>query len=67
MGRIKTVGIRNKTKEIFRLHKDKFTTDFEKNKQILMEVASIPSKKIRNQVAGYITKLKKTVKDWEVN
>ena len=36
---------------------DKFTTDFNKNRQIIEQVAYISSKKIRNQVAGYITKL----------
>jgi len=36
---------------------DKFTTDFNKNRQIIEQIAYISSKKIRNQVAGYITKL----------
>jgi len=37
---------------------DKFTTDFQINKQILNEIAIVPSKKFRNRIAGYITRLK---------
>ncbi|RME54416.1 30S ribosomal protein S17e [Candidatus Woesearchaeota archaeon] len=59
MGRIKTTQIKRTGKELFRLYKDKFTTDFEHNKQVLPEVADIPSKKLRNVTAGYITRLVK--------
>jgi ribosomal protein S17E len=34
-----------------------FTPEFEKNKKLLGDV--LPSKKIRNQMAGYLTRLKK--------
>jgi len=36
---------------------NQFTEDFEKNKLVLG--SQMPSKKIRNQVAGYITRIKK--------
>jgi small subunit ribosomal protein S17e len=35
---------------------DRFTTDFERNKRVLAEVAVIRSKQLRNELAGYITK-----------
>jgi len=38
---------------------DKFTEDFEENKKIVNEVLVVESKKIKDQVAGYITRLKK--------
>lgn len=41
-------------------HGEKFDTDFEKNKAMVTEAADIPSKKLRNIVAGYATRLKKT-------
>ena len=37
---------------------DKFTDNFEENKKLLKEILTIPSKKIRNVLAGYITELK---------
>jgi len=40
-------------------HADKFSTDFEKNKEIIKQLADIKSKRMRNIVAGYITSLKK--------
>ena len=57
MGRIKTMFIKQITKMVFEKHKDKFTTDFKKNREILEQLIEIRSKKIKNQVAGYITRL----------
>ena len=37
-------------------HAEAFSTDYEKNKKALEELALIPSKQLRNQIAGYITK-----------
>lgn len=37
-------------------HGNLFTTDFEKNKEILSQVAVIRSKELRNEIAGYITR-----------
>jgi small subunit ribosomal protein S17e len=56
MGRIKSTLIKKATKQL--LAKDiKFTNDFETNKKMLKD--SMPSKPIRNKVAGYITRLVK--------
>jgi small subunit ribosomal protein S17e len=62
MGRIRTKFIKRNTKEIMDLYGDRFTDDFEKNKELLNEVIDVPSKKLRNKIAGYITKLKKQKK-----
>ena len=65
MGRIKTINIKSKGQKIFSKHKDSFTNDYHKNKAVLKELTIIPSKKIRNVLAGYLARLKKTVKEWE--
>jgi len=57
MGRIKTVPVKRVTHELMASNRDKFTSDFEKNKQILNTMISTPSKKLRNVIAGYITRL----------
>lgn len=56
MGRIKTMMIKRNVKELLDRYRDKFNKKFEDNKKILDGLADIPSKKIRNIVAGSITK-----------
>ncbi|MBI2151571.1 30S ribosomal protein S17e [Candidatus Woesearchaeota archaeon] len=59
MGRIKTTPIKRKTKELYNKYGDKFTGDFEQNKKIIPQYADIASKKIKNIITGYITRLKR--------
>jgi small subunit ribosomal protein S17e len=59
MGRIKTTFIKRKTKELVAMHSDKFTTDFTENKKAVDSHAKVQCKKIRNIIAGYVTRLKK--------
>ncbi len=59
MGRIKTTQIKRISKKIFREHKDMFKPDFTKNKKVVSELIDTPSKKLRNIVAGYVTRLTK--------
>ncbi|HYD03321.1 MAG TPA: 30S ribosomal protein S17e [Alphaproteobacteria bacterium] len=60
MGRIKTMLIKRTTEELMEKHGEEFTTDFNDNKRILDGKAKISSKKMRNIIAGYATRLKKT-------
>ena len=48
---IKTLGTELLTKQ-----RDAFTNDFDANKQQLGKSASIESKRVRNRIAGYITR-----------
>jgi small subunit ribosomal protein S17e len=41
---------------ILQRHPEAFSTDYTKNKQALDQLALIPSKQLRNQIAGYIAK-----------
>ncbi|MFQ6135028.1 MAG: 30S ribosomal protein S17e [Nitrososphaerales archaeon] len=54
MNRVKRVAY-----QILELHRDSFTDDFEKNKEVLDKVAQVRSKQLRNEIAGFITKLMK--------
>jgi len=56
MGRIKSKLVKRTAKTLLKAE-NKFNENFEENKKILKD--SMPSKKIRNQIAGYITRLKK--------
>ncbi len=57
MGRVKTRMIKRTSRELLKKH-DSFTSDFEYNKKVLKN--ALPSKKVRNQIAGYISRIKKT-------
>ncbi len=59
MGRIKTKLIKRLTLELLEKHRDKLTTDFEANKKLVAELMAGTSKKLRNVIAGYVTRLKK--------
>ena len=59
MGRIKTALIKRVTKKLVKEHGDMLTTDFNENKKVVDEVAIVQSKKLRNVVAGYATRLTK--------
>ncbi|MEJ2267486.1 MAG: 30S ribosomal protein S17e [Nanoarchaeota archaeon] len=55
MGKIKSKTIKNTAKEL--IEKGiQFTESFEENKKILGN--TIPSKKLRNQLAGFLSKIK---------
>ena len=59
MGRIKTTVIKRKTKELWKKYGEQFATTFDLNKPAVSQHAHIPSKKLRNIVAGYITRLRR--------
>ena len=56
MGRIKTALIKRVTFKLFESHKDNFTIDFKKNKEQVGKFVDISSKKLRNIIAGYLTR-----------
>ncbi len=60
MGRIKTQLIKRLTFEIMKQERERLTTQFDENKKVVAELLGDASKKIRNAVAGYLTRLMKT-------
>lgn len=60
MGKIKGKLVK-RTSERFIREGIKFTDKFEENKKILGD--TMPSKKIRNQMAGYLARLKRQEKE----
>jgi small subunit ribosomal protein S17e len=48
---IKSLGL-----ELLAKNREKFSNNFEENKQALATTASIGSKRVRNRIAGYITR-----------
>jgi small subunit ribosomal protein S17e len=61
MGRIKTTLIKRTSKQLLANSEDSFDKTFEGNKKSLGSI--LPSKRMRNQIAGYIARLKKNKKN----
>ena len=59
MGRVKTQFVKRVSHELIRDNPQTFTTNYEENKKILEEVIDVPSKKIKNLIAGAVTSLVK--------
>jgi len=58
MGRIKSKLVKRTANTLLK-QENKFSDKFENNKKLLKDLT--PSKKIRNQIAGFITRQKKSV------
>lgn len=63
MGRIKTALIKRIGMKIVNKHGDKLKDNFEENKKLVEELTDIESKKLRNIIAGYVTRQVKTNKE----
>jgi small subunit ribosomal protein S17e len=57
MGRVRTKTVKKAAKLIVEKYYTKLGLDFQTNKKICEEVAVIPSKRLRNKIAGFVTHL----------
>jgi small subunit ribosomal protein S17e len=57
LGKVRPEKVKKMARDLTRRYPDKFTTDFETNKKTLNSIATIYSSKLRNLIAGYITRL----------
>ena len=60
MGRIRSTAVKRVGKKLFEIDKSKLSKDFEQNKKVVAELVEYKSKKLRNVLAGYMTKLART-------
>eukprot|EP01083_Nonionella_stella_P051258 136092_1 len=61
MGRVRTKLVKGASRKIIEKYYAKLTLDFDTNKKICEEVARIPTKRLRNKIAGYVTHLMKRI------
>lgn len=59
MGRIKIHEIKKTSFDLISAYPGKFTDDFKSNKEVLSGLNIATSKKVRNKIAGYVTKIAK--------
>ncbi|MDR1993184.1 MAG: 30S ribosomal protein S17e [Nitrososphaerota archaeon] len=56
MGKVKTEQIKHLGKELMTRFPGKFTTSFDENKRLVDEFTKGTTTRVRNKVAGYITR-----------
>ncbi|XP_053206419.1 40S ribosomal protein S17-like [Panonychus citri] len=61
MGRVRTKTIKKASRVIIEKYYTRLSSDFHTNKRICEEIALIPSKKLRNKIAGFVTHLIKRI------
>jgi small subunit ribosomal protein S17e len=61
MGRVRTKLIKRAARSIVEKYYSRLTFDFDTNKRTTDEVAQVPSKRVRNKIAGYVTHLMKRI------
>ncbi|CDO99925.1 unnamed protein product [Coffea canephora] len=61
MGRVRTKTVKKSSRQVIERYYSKMTLDFHTNKKLLQEVAIIPSKRLRNKIAGFSTHLMKRI------
>ena len=57
MGKVRTEKIKGTARELVERFPNRFAANFESNKEAVDALTRISSKRLRNQVAGYVTRL----------
>merc|ERR1711939_1043095 len=61
MGRVRNKTVKRASKKVIERYYQSLTMDFNTNKRKLDEVAMIPSKRLRNKIAGFTTHMMKRI------
>ena len=57
LGKVRTTLVKRTARKLLEMYPEAFTGDFEHNKRMVSQLIEYRSKKLRNQIAGYITHL----------
>merc|ERR1712037_177711 len=62
MGRVRTKTVKKASRRIIEKYYMMLNLDFHTNKRVIEQIAIIPTKRLRNQIAGFITHLMKRIR-----
>ena len=57
LGKVRPEYVKKIARELLKMYPDKFTVDFQNNKEAVASLTQISSSKLRNRIAGYLTSL----------
>ena len=66
MGNIRSQKIKRTAKELVAKYHQHLSTDFDKNKVLVNKLTNVQSKRMRNRIAGYVTRIMVQIKDGKV-
>ena len=58
MGKVRIAAVKKVARELVQRYPDKFTTNYEANKKVIADLVDAKTKRLRNRVVGYVTRLK---------
>jgi len=58
LGKVRTDTVKRVSRELVRRFPDRCKGDFEADKEVVNELVNSQSKRLRNRIAGYVTRLK---------
>ena len=58
MGKVRIAAVKKTARELVALYPDKLGTDYEANKKALEVLVDARTKRLRNRIVGYVTRLK---------
>ena len=58
MGKVRIAAVKKVARELIERYPDRLTTNYEANKKVLADLVDAKTKRLRNRVVGYVTRLK---------
>ena len=58
MGKVRIAAVKKVARELVDLYPDRLTTNYESNKTVLADLVDAKTKRLRNRIVGYVTRLK---------
>ena len=58
LGKVRTDTVKRISRELIKRYPDRFTGEFESDKEAVNDLVTTQSKRLRNRIAGYVTRLK---------
>ncbi len=57
MGKVRTSSVKRIARKLLEMFPDKVSVDFNSNKELVRSNVYVKSKRMKNQIAGYLTRL----------